>query len=130
ELLDRVRAARVTVASEARVLDATSPHELVVDFRGRVDLQPTEQLILATGAMERFLPFPGWTLPGVVGVGGLQALYKSGLTVAGSRVVLAGSGPLLFPVAAAMARGGAELLLVAEQAARGSLLGFGATLTR
>jgi NADPH-dependent 2,4-dienoyl-CoA reductase/sulfur reductase-like enzyme len=130
QLLERVRTARVTVASEARVLDATSPRELVVDFRGRVDLQPTEQLILATGAMERFLPFPGWTLPGVMGVGGLQALHKSGLTVSGARVVLAGSGPLLFPVAATLARGGAELVLVAEQATRRALLRFGATLTR
>src|ERR1017187_9459738 len=53
------------------------------------------KLILATGARERFLPFPGWTLPNVMGAGGLQALAKSGLSIAGKRVIIAGSGPLL-----------------------------------
>src|SRR5262249_24340919 len=58
------------------------------------------KLILATGARERFLPFPGWTLPGVVGAGGLQALVKSGAPILGARVVIAGSGPLLLAVGA------------------------------
>src|SRR5436190_1619154 len=43
-------------------------------------------LVLATGAREIFLPFPGWTLPGVMGVGGLQALVRGGLQVDGKRV--------------------------------------------
>ena len=59
-----------------------------------------EKLILATGARERFLPFPGWTLPNVMGAGGLQAMVKSGLSVHGKRVVVAGTGPLLLAVAA------------------------------
>jgi NADPH-dependent 2,4-dienoyl-CoA reductase/sulfur reductase-like enzyme len=58
-----------------------------------------DRLIVATGARERFLPFPGWTLPGVTGVGGLQALVKGGLDPRGKRVVMAGSGPLLLAVA-------------------------------
>lgn len=124
QLLDRVRAARVTVASEARVIDAPSANELVVDFRGRVDVQRADQLILATGAVERFVPFPGWTLPGVTGVGGLQALIKSGLSLTGTRVVVAGSGPLLWPVAATAIKAGARLGLIAEQAGRGQLLRF------
>ena len=52
-----------------------------------------EKLIIATGARELFLPFPGWTLPGVIGPGGLQALVKNGWPVSGQRVVVAGSGP-------------------------------------
>ncbi|MEI2719127.1 MAG: FAD/NAD(P)-binding oxidoreductase [Gemmatimonadales bacterium] len=128
QLLDRVRSAGVTIASEARVIDAPSAHELVVDFRGRVDVQRAEQLILATGAVERFVPFPGWTLPGVTGVGGLQALLKSGLTVTGTRVVVAGSGPLLWPVAATVIKSGARLGMIAEQASRGRVLGFGTSL--
>lgn len=87
-------------------------------------------VVLATGARERFLPFPGWTLPGVIGVGGAQALLKSGLSFAGKRVVIAGSGPLLLPVAAALAGDGAEVTLVAEQAARASVLRFAASLWR
>ncbi len=74
------------------------------------------RLILATGAREIFLPFPGWTLPGVFGAGGLQALVKGGLPVEGTRVAVAGSGPLLLAVAAYLQRSGAEVVVVAEQA--------------
>jgi NADPH-dependent 2,4-dienoyl-CoA reductase/sulfur reductase-like enzyme len=127
-MLERAKTAGVIIASGARVVDAVSPKELIVDFRGHLDRQHTGALIVATGAKERFLPFPGWTLPGVVGVGGLQALLKSGLSLSGARVVIAGTGPLLLPVAAAIARAGAELLLVAEQAPWRALAAFGAGL--
>lgn len=73
-------------------------------------------VVIATGARERFLPFPGWTLPGVVGIGGAQALLKQGATFAGKRVVIAGTGPLMLPVAASMTAAGAQVQLVAEQA--------------
>ncbi len=78
-------------------------------------------LIAATGARELFLPFPGWTLPGVVGVGAAQALVKSGVSVAGKRVVVAGSGPLLLAAAAALSAAGARLSAVAEQAPPGAV---------
>lgn len=89
-----------------------------------------QKLILATGARERLLPFPGWTLRGVTGLGGLQAQVKAGLSVAGKRVVLAGTGPLLFAVASTLRKAGAEVLLIAEQAPRRKLIGFGASLWR
>jgi NADPH-dependent 2,4-dienoyl-CoA reductase/sulfur reductase-like enzyme len=90
------------------------------------------RLILATGARERFLPFPGWTLPGVFGAGGLQALIKSGLK-AGSdsspmRVVVAGSGPLLLAVAAGLRRSGVRVESILEQASLARLTGFGVSL--
>lgn len=125
QLLARTKAAGVTFAHEARVIDAPAVSELIVDFRGRIDRQGADAIILATGAKERFLPFPGWTLPGVMGVGGLQALLKSGLGVQGTKVILAGSGPLLLPVAASLAGAGAELGMVAEQASLATLLRFG-----
>jgi len=87
-------------------------------------------LLIATGARERFLPFPGWTLPGVVGVGGAQALLKGGLDVAGKRVVIAGSGPLVLPVAASLVAAGANLALVAEQAPRANVVRFARGLWR
>jgi NADPH-dependent 2,4-dienoyl-CoA reductase/sulfur reductase-like enzyme len=74
--------------------------------------------VLCTGARELFLPFPGWTLPGVVGVGGIQALIKSGTEVRGRDVVVAGSGPLLLAAAAGVARAGGRVRLIAEQAPR------------
>jgi NADPH-dependent 2,4-dienoyl-CoA reductase/sulfur reductase-like enzyme len=87
-------------------------------------------VILATGARERFLPFPGWTLPNVVGVGGAQALLKAGAAFAGRRVVIAGSGPLLLPVAASLAKAGADIALVAEQAAPSRVRRFAMSLWR
>ena len=87
-----------------------------------------EKLILATGARERFLPFPGWTLPGVMGVGGLQALVKAGLDPAGKRVVLAGSGPLLPAVGAALTKAGATLRGMYDQAPLAALAAFGFSL--
>ncbi|MEU7133480.1 NAD(P)/FAD-dependent oxidoreductase [Streptomyces sp. NPDC046261] len=71
-------------------------------------------VLFATGAHERQLPFPGWTLPGVVGAGGAQAMLKSGLVLPGSRIVVAGSGPLLLAVAASLAAAGARVPAVVE----------------
>ncbi len=82
------------------------------------------KLILATGARELFLPFPGWTLPNVVGAGGLQALVKSGLPVKGKRVVLAGTGPLLLAVAAYLSKHGADIACICEQASSRCLAKF------
>jgi NADPH-dependent 2,4-dienoyl-CoA reductase/sulfur reductase-like enzyme len=73
-------------------------------------------LILATGARELLLPFPGWTLPGVTGAGALQALAKQGWPLAGRRVVIAGSGPLLLAAAATAKRHGAHVMGIYEQA--------------
>jgi NADPH-dependent 2,4-dienoyl-CoA reductase/sulfur reductase-like enzyme len=97
------------------------------DRHGVID---ADTIVLATGARERYLPFPGWTLPGVMGIGGLQAFIKNGMSVSGLRIVLAGSGPLLLPVAAACVDAGAELLCIVEQASAGQLVRFGAGLWR
>jgi NADPH-dependent 2,4-dienoyl-CoA reductase/sulfur reductase-like enzyme len=85
-------------------------------------------LVLATGARERFLPFPGWTLPNVMGAGGLQALVKSGLPIQGKRVVVAGTGPLLLAVTAYLRKHGAEIPLICEQASWKKLARFGMAL--
>ena len=87
-----------------------------------------EKLVLAPGARERFLPFPGWTLPNVMGVGGLQAMVKCGLPIRGKRVIVAGTGPLLLAVAAYLREHGAEIPLISEQASRGNLARFGIEL--
>ena len=118
---------RATFIDSASVLDAVNKdgrYRLFVEQQGRALTIESATIILATGARELFLPFPGWTLPGVVGVGGLQALMKSGFDVRGRRIVIAGSGPLLLAVAAAAADKGAEVVAVAEQASVGALAGF------
>lgn len=99
-------------------------------LRQREALARYDKLILCTGIRELLLPFPGWTLPGVTGVGGLQALIKGGLAFAGERIVIAGSGPLLLAVAATARRRGARVLRVAEQASLALLAGFTTPLAR
>ncbi|MEU2117078.1 FAD-dependent oxidoreductase [Streptomyces sp. NPDC016459] len=78
-------------------------------------------VLLATGSYERQLPFPGWTLPGIVAAGGAQAMLKSGLVLPGRRVVVAGSGPLLLAVAGSLATAGARVPVVVEA---GTYLGY------
>jgi len=63
-----------------------------------------------------------------MGAGGLQALVKSGLPIARKRVLVAGSGPLLLPVAAYLRQCGAEISMICEQASRSSLARFGLAL--
>ncbi|MFF3650567.1 FAD-dependent oxidoreductase [Streptomyces sp. NPDC002181] len=87
-------------------------------------------VLLATGSYERQLPFPGWTLPGVVGAGGAQAMLKSGLVLPGRRVVVAGSGPLLLAVAGSLAAAGARVPAVVEAAAYTAYAGHVPALLR
>jgi len=87
-----------------------------------------DRMVIATGARERWIPFPGWTLPNVMGAGGLQALAKGGLPIRGKRVVVAGSGPLLLAVAAYLKQHGAIVPVIAEQADFGKLMRFGMSL--
>ncbi len=121
--LERLSKSGVTLMAGTRVfyvqngaLEAESDHSLCQLRYGK--------LILATGARELFLPFPGWTLPNVFGAGGLQALVKSGLPVEGKRVVIAGTGPLLLAVAAYLSERGAEVLCICEQAPSSALRAF------
>jgi NADPH-dependent 2,4-dienoyl-CoA reductase/sulfur reductase-like enzyme len=127
-LFDEVRRAGVKFIGGAHVFNQLQDRSLLAEAADGVHRFSYEKLILATGARERFLPFPGWTLPNVIGAGGLQALVKSGLSIRRRRVVVAGSGPLLLAVAAHLRKRGAEVLLIAEQAPRARVLRFGLRL--
>ncbi|WP_210587806.1 NAD(P)/FAD-dependent oxidoreductase [Streptomyces sp. GESEQ-35] len=75
-----------------------------------------DAVVLATGGYERVLPFPGWTLPGVVTAGGAQAMLKGALAVSGRTAVVAGTGPLLLPVATGLAAAGVKVAALVESA--------------
>jgi D-hydroxyproline dehydrogenase subunit alpha len=109
-------------------ISATGARILRIESHNRYADVAFGALILATGAREMFLPFPGWTLPGVFGAGGLQAFVKSGLSVAGKRVLVAGTGPLLLAVAANLRAAGARIVGILEQAPRLRLARFSAHL--
>jgi D-hydroxyproline dehydrogenase subunit alpha len=126
----RARRHNIQVLIQTRVIAAPVTGRLIAEtIAGPLDLT-YERLVIASGARELFLPFPGWTLPGVVGAGGLQALVKGGLPIENKRVVVAGSGPLLLAVAAYLTGKGARVQMVIEQAPWRQLVLFSLNLLR
>lgn len=119
----RLEKSGVTVHGSTSILDASASR--LTTTAGTFECA---RLVLACGARELLLPFPGWTLPGVTGAGGLQALVHDGLDVAGQRIVVGGTGPLLLQVAKVLRTRGAKVVRVAEQASAGALLAFAAGL--
>ncbi len=86
-------------------------------------------VLIATGALERPVPIPGWTLPGVMSAGAAQTVLKGSAMIPEGRVVIAGSGPLLLLVAQQLAAAGAELTALLETTKPGAYLGaFGAAI--
>ena len=118
------RLARIRQVRQVRHLAATSAGQATRDHDGVVTLWvggleggaettvEVRAVVLATGASELVLPFPGWDLPGVTTAGAAQALLKSQGVTVGRRVLVGGSGPLLLPVAASLAEAGVHVVAV------------------
>ncbi|UGQ48805.1 NAD(P)/FAD-dependent oxidoreductase [Massilia endophytica] len=121
---------RLTQLQTAQVVGAVAPGSLLLENETGGTLVQFERLIVCSGAREVVLPFPGWTLPGVTGAGGLQALIKGGMAVRGRQVVVAGSGPLLLATAATALAAGARIEAIVEHQglSRLSRFGFGLAL--
>jgi len=122
-LADTAHAAGVRLLADATVWSVSGRYELDT-LRGVACGRITASaLVLAGGAVERAAAFPGWTLPGVQTVGGIQAQLKAHGIVPGRRTVLAGAGPLPLVVAAALATRGVRVvaLLEASRPARAAL---------
>ncbi|WP_186020089.1 NAD(P)/FAD-dependent oxidoreductase [Burkholderia gladioli] len=131
ESLAALRASSVELIPGARVVAALPGRELLVEqasAEASGAILGYDKLIVASGARELLLPFAGWTLPGVTGAGGLQALVKGGVPVRGERIVIAGSGPLLIAALATAREAGANVLAVVEQASARAVRGFALSL--
>jgi glycine/D-amino acid oxidase-like deaminating enzyme len=117
-ILARERAVRagVKVETEALVWGAFAPDEIAVLLRGTAVTFRPRRLILATGAHDRPVPIPGWTLPGVLTTGGLQTLVRTQLVCPGERVLLAGTGPLNLQVACELVARGVKPVAVLDSA--------------
>ncbi|MCB9891080.1 MAG: FAD-dependent oxidoreductase [Planctomycetes bacterium] len=127
--VERCKRAGVRVLTQTTIFDAASANRLIAETaKGTLELS-TDRLVLATGATEFVVPVPGWTLPRVTSVGGLQALLESGLDLEGKRVLLAGSGPLLLAVAKSVIDAGA-LVRVEEEAPSRRLVRLAQSLLR
>ena len=93
--------------------NGVSTLHLLIDGKLEREIR-TRTLILATGAYDRSLPFPGWDLPGVMTAGGVQALLKGQKSVVGKEIVVAGTGPFLLPVAIGLIMAGAKVKAIVE----------------
>jgi thioredoxin reductase/bacterioferritin-associated ferredoxin len=105
---------RVTVLAGAVVWGVPAANTLAFTHVGRADRLRANAIIVAAGASDRAVPFPGWTLPGVITAGGAQNVLKSQGVLPGLRAVLAGTGPLLLVVADSLRRAGATVVEVLE----------------
>ena len=125
-LIESVRRSGAQLLSQATVWGAFAPWQIgakttlgqicVSTPSQRLKVQP-RRLVIATGAYERSVPFPGWDLPGVMTTGAAQTLLRANQIAPGARVLVAGNGPLNFQVAREMANAGAEVVALAEAAA-------------
>ena len=114
ELVELLDQKKITIVNNASVFAADAGSLLAETRSDKIRIE-YKKLILTTGARERFLPFPGWTLPNVFGAAGLQALVKGGMDVKEKRIVVAGTGPLLLVVAEYLASKGARIVAICEQ---------------
>jgi thioredoxin reductase len=129
-LIEAVRAAGVTCHSNATVWAAFPGLELAALVQRRRVLFQPRRLVLATGAFERGVPMPGWTLPGCMTTGAAQTLIRANQVAPGQRVVVAGNGPLNWQLSAELLAAGVEVAAVVEAAERFSLAGPAALARR
>lgn len=121
ERVERVERVETGAGTPSPPAAPPASHRFTVHaLRGPQQEEPVEvradAVLIATGGYEKVLPFPGWTLPGVVTAGGAQAMLKGGLVLPGRTVVVAGTGPLLMPVAVGLAAAGADVAALVESA--------------
>jgi len=90
--------------------------EIAFLHNGKTEMLKAQKLILAEGAYDRPMPFPGWTLPGVMTAGAALRLVKTEKTIPGERILLSGAGPLQLALAARLVRDGATVVAVLEGA--------------
>ncbi len=127
QLVGRLKRHTIGSWSEGQVLGIFEQRTLLVETSaGRVIPCRADTLILATGARERQLPFPGWTLPGVIAVGAAQIMMKSSGILPGKRTVVGGGGPLLMVLAAEILAAGGQVPAVLEQGTAVAKLGVAA----
>jgi len=111
-----VKSKKITVMNRTRVLGIYPGREVLIEENEKkVRTLKAEHIILATGAREKFLPFPGWTLPGVISGGAVQVLIKGSGVLPARELLIGGSGLFLFSVAYECLKAGAGVRAVLER---------------
>jgi NADPH-dependent 2,4-dienoyl-CoA reductase/sulfur reductase-like enzyme len=117
-LIARVERSGCRILSQTQAWALFGPGEIAALGPDASWLLRPRRLLLAAGAYERGVPFPGWTLPGVMTTGAAQTLLRAYQVAPGERVLVAGNGPLNMQVAAELVRAGATVVGLTELAAR------------
>ena len=117
-LVARFRASNATYRPNSLVWQVTPRQEIWFSDGGRSHLVHAAAVILASGAMERPVPVPGWTLPGVMTAGALQILLKSSAVVPNVPFIVAGSGPLLYLIVQQCLKAGVRPAAVLDTTSR------------
>jgi thioredoxin reductase len=113
-LLERAVGSGAKIVNGAEVWGAFAPGEFAVrDGKGTTIYRP-KKTVVATGAYERGMPLPGWTLPGVMTSGAAQGMLRNYGRFPAGRIIIAGNGPLNLQIALELKRAGADVRLVAE----------------
>jgi NADPH-dependent 2,4-dienoyl-CoA reductase/sulfur reductase-like enzyme len=106
--------ARIEVRTNTLVWGAFDDGVLEVECEDRCERLIGKKIIVATGAYERPIPFPGWTLPGVMTAGAAQTMLKAQFVLAGQRILLSGTGPFQLPVATQLVQAGGNVVEILE----------------
>ena len=114
EKVDGLSHDNLTVLTDTLVWGLFENGELALYRNDRAEILRSDCVILATGANERVSAFPGWTLPGVMTAGGVQAMISRDGILPGVRFLVAGTGPLLLAVAVEIAEAGGEVVAIVE----------------
>ena len=120
QLVADARASGGTIVHGATVWSLDRDLQIAVSVFGQSQILRARHVILATGALERPFPIPGWTLPGVMTIGAAQTLLKSSGLISDGKVVLAGAGPLLWLFAAQVLRAGGAIEAILDTTPRGN----------
>jgi thioredoxin reductase len=115
-LVKRANASGARVLAKTEVWGAFAPNDFLVLSDGHTMTFRPKRTIVATGAYERGLPVPGWTLPGVMTSGAAQTMLKSHGELPGQRLLVCGNGPLNLQVALELVNAGANVVAVTEMA--------------
>jgi len=118
-LLEQFRKSGCTVISNATVWQISDDKQVFYSVAGKSSAVTGGRVLLATGAQERPMPIPGWTLPGVMTAGAAQILLKSpGIAAEGA--VFAGCGPLLYLIAWQYIQAGVKVKAVLDTTESGN----------
>jgi len=114
--IEKVKSQKITLMNKTILLGVYENNEILIEYnRKKTFSLKYDVLLFATGAREKFLPFKGWTLPGVYSTGMIQVLMKSSGVLPARKMLIAGSGLFLFAAAYEFLKNGGKLLGIMEQ---------------